>query len=152
MSESIGAIKVPGMILTATVLTLGSLALCVSLHLWSGLLPKSSTPLSLSQPSNTLSPSSSEWAWCIRSSSTSWSCFSSSGGLTVFQSPRAPTRWCFLEQSDLLHMGSSWPASIASASTSSWHRLPPSSPLLASVLQSTSLWVTWEKIENKELL
>jgi hypothetical protein len=32
MSESIGAIKVPGMILTATILTLGSLGICVKLH------------------------------------------------------------------------------------------------------------------------
>ena len=30
--ESIGAIKVPKMILTATVLTLGSLAICVNLQ------------------------------------------------------------------------------------------------------------------------
>jgi hypothetical protein len=36
MSESIGAIKVPGMILTATILTLGALGICVKVDIFSG--------------------------------------------------------------------------------------------------------------------
>jgi hypothetical protein len=39
MSESIGAIRVGSMIKVATALTLGSLAICVSLRLSSGLQP-----------------------------------------------------------------------------------------------------------------
>ena len=46
MSESIGAIKVPGMILTATILTLGALGICVKVNIFSGQPQRCRTQLS----------------------------------------------------------------------------------------------------------
>lgn len=57
-AESIGAIKVKNMILAATALTLGSLALCVILSLFSGsphllaTLPSCNQPWSIPTPSS----------------------------------------------------------------------------------------------------
>lgn len=148
MSESIGAIKVPVMIWTSTILTLGALGICVRLCLLSGRRPKYPMQPSSNQHWSTPTPSSSGWEWCTRCSSTSWNSSSSNGGLIVCPSPKIPPKWQWLARLGLLCMDCLWPASIVKESISNSQSLPPSvlpSALPTPSSQSSAIYLRTEQ-------
>ena len=81
--DSIGAIKVPRMIWTSTILSLGSLLICVLFLLFSGLTVQKITPPSCRLPWNTPTLSSLELDLCIHYLSYFWKLCSLNGGWIV---------------------------------------------------------------------